>query len=209
MRRETAGVTESLLQAAKEEFLTYGFHDASMRRISAACGVSTNSIYTRFGDKSGLFTAIVQEAADGLMEMYMQSIQKATECPDMDHAIEEGNEGTDQVLAYIYRYKEEFQLLFCHSVGTEYEDYFDKLAAIEEQYYNIFAKQYANENATTAGIRLIRPRRQSKLAISTSSPIGVALDTTLSGRLCARNVSVAAEESITIFRIFPVPSVST
>ena len=84
MRRETAGVTESLLQAAKEEFLTYGFHDASMRRISAACGVSTNSIYTRFGDKSGLFTAIVQEAADGLMEMYMQSIQKATECPDMD-----------------------------------------------------------------------------------------------------------------------------
>ena len=43
MRRETAGVTESLLQAAKEEFLTYGFHDASMRRISAACGVSTNS----------------------------------------------------------------------------------------------------------------------------------------------------------------------
>lgn len=38
MRRETAGVTESLLQAAKEEFLTYGFHDASMRRISAACG---------------------------------------------------------------------------------------------------------------------------------------------------------------------------
>ena len=96
MRRETAGVTESLLQAAKEEFLTYGFHDASMRRISAACGVSTNSIYTRFGDKSGLFTAIVQEAADGLMEMYMQSIQKATECPDMDHAIEEGNEGTDR-----------------------------------------------------------------------------------------------------------------
>ena len=135
MRRETAGVTESLLQAAKEEFLTYGFYDASMRRISAACGVSTNSIYTRFGDKSGLFTAIVQEAADGLMEMYMQSIQKATECPDMDHAIEEGNEGTDQVLAYIYRYKEEFQLLFCHSVGTEYEDYFDKLAAIEERKY--------------------------------------------------------------------------
>ena len=30
MRRETAGVTESLLQAAKEEFLTYGFHDADI-----------------------------------------------------------------------------------------------------------------------------------------------------------------------------------
>lgn len=147
MRRETTGVTESLLQAAKEEFFTYGFHDASMRRISAVCGVSTNSIYTRFGDKSGLFTAIVQEAADGLMEMYTQSIQKATECPDMNQVIQEGNEGTNQVLAYIYRYKEEFQLLFCHSDGTEYEDYFDKLAAIEEKNYSIFAKKYAKENA--------------------------------------------------------------
>lgn len=147
MRHETVGVTESLLQAAKEEFLTYGFHDASMRRISAACGVSTNSIYTRFGDKSGLFTAIVQEAADGLMEMYMQSIQKATECQDIDHAIHEGDEGTNLVLAYIYQYKEEFQLLFCHSAGTEYEDFFDRLAATEEQYYNIFAKQYVRDNA--------------------------------------------------------------
>lgn len=147
MRHETVGVTESLLQAAKEEFLAYGFHDASMRRISAACGVSTNSIYTRFGDKSGLFHAIVQEAADGMMELYMQSIQKATECPDMEHAIQEGDEGTDQVLEYIYRYKEEFQLLFCHAAGTEYEDYFDKLAAIEEQYYKIFAKQYAKDGA--------------------------------------------------------------
>ena len=147
MRHETVGVTESLLQAAKEEFLTYGFHDASMRRISAACGVSTNSIYTRFGDKSGLFTAIVQEAADDLMEMYVQTMQKATECPDTNQVIQEGNEGTNQVLAYIYRYKEEFQLLFCHSEGTEYEDYFDKLAAIEEKNYSIFAKKYAKENA--------------------------------------------------------------
>lgn len=117
MRRETAGVTESLIQAAKEEFLTYGFHDASMRRISAACGVSTNSIYTRFGDKSGLFTALVQEAADGLMEMYMQSIQKAAESPDMKQVMQEGNEGTDQVLAYIYQHKEDFS--FCSVIRRE------------------------------------------------------------------------------------------
>ena len=98
MRRETKK-KKSLRQAGEVVFLTFGFLDASMRRISAACGVSSNSIYTRFGDKSGLFTAIVQEAADGLMEMYMQSIQKATECPVMDFAIEVGNEGTDLVVA--------------------------------------------------------------------------------------------------------------
>ena len=143
MRRETAGVTESLLESAKDEFLQYGFRDASMRRISAASGVSTNSIYTRFGDKAGLFRAIVQEAADGLMDIYLQSIGKAAEYQDVEQAIEEGDEGTDIVLKYIYRYKKEFQLIFCHSAGTEYEAYFDKLAAIEEEYYRTFARQYA------------------------------------------------------------------
>lgn len=45
MRKESAGVTEALLKSAQLEFLTHGFHDASLRRISAGSGVSTNSIY--------------------------------------------------------------------------------------------------------------------------------------------------------------------
>lgn len=44
MRKESAGVTEALLKSAQLEFLTHGFHDASLRRISAGSGVSTNSI---------------------------------------------------------------------------------------------------------------------------------------------------------------------
>ena len=64
-------------------------------------------------------------------------------------------------------------------------------------------------NATAAGIRHISPSRQSKNSIIASRPTGVANDTALSGRLCARNVSVAALESTTILRIFPVPCAPT
>jgi AcrR family transcriptional regulator len=63
MRKESAGVTEALLKSAEQEFLAHGFHDASLRRISAESGVSTNSIYTRFGDKAGLFETLVKPAA--------------------------------------------------------------------------------------------------------------------------------------------------
>lgn len=59
MRQESAGVTEALLDSARREFMEHGFHGASLRRISADSGVSTNSIYTRFGDKAGLFAAVV------------------------------------------------------------------------------------------------------------------------------------------------------
>lgn len=61
---------------ATEEFLEYGFTKASLRRIAGSSGVSTNSIYTRFKDKEGLFKAIVDDAAAGLMNIYLESIQK-------------------------------------------------------------------------------------------------------------------------------------
>lgn len=132
MRQETAGVTEALLESAKKEFLKYGFHNANLRRISADSGVSTNSIYTRFGDKAGLFSAVVKPAADGLMKMYLESIGASTEGCDTQDMISQGTEGTELVLKYIYDNFDVFKLIFCNSAGTEYEGYFDGLAQIEE-----------------------------------------------------------------------------
>lgn len=144
MRKESAGVTELLIETARREFLQYGFHDASLRRISSESGVSTNSIYTRFGDKSGLFTAVVKDAADGLMQIYLQSIEQAAGLSDAVSAEHAGDEGTEQVLKYIYEHIDAFKLIFCCSAGTEYEDFFDKLAAIEETFYKRFVAQHAD-----------------------------------------------------------------
>lgn len=113
MRRETKGVTETLLETAKKEFLKCGFRGASLRRISADSGVSTNSVYTRFGDKAGLFSAIVKPAADGLMDIYLESIRTAESKESISLAMEEGNEGTDRVLKYVYQNLDEFRLIFC------------------------------------------------------------------------------------------------
>lgn len=143
MRQETAGVTEALIESAKKEFLEHGFQNASLRRISADSGVSTNSIYTRFGDKSGLFSAVVKPAADGLMQIYLGSISNASESHSAATATNMGDEGTELVLKYIYDNFDAFRLIFCRSAGTEYEHYFDRLAEIEESYYSEFAAQYA------------------------------------------------------------------
>ena len=145
MRQETAGVTEALLKSAEKEFLKYGFHNANLRRISADSGVSTNSIYTRFGDKSGLFNARVMPAADGLMQIYLESIGEASECGDARAARGMGDDGTELVLKYIYDNFDAFRLIFCKSAGTEYEHYFDKLAEIEESYYRKFVRQFGKD----------------------------------------------------------------
>ena len=65
MASRIEGFDEKILSCAKEEFLEKGFMKASLRNISAKSEVSTNSIYTRFKDKEGLFSTIVKETADG------------------------------------------------------------------------------------------------------------------------------------------------
>ena len=62
MAKQKEGVYERVLECAKEEFLKKGFKDASLREIAKAAGTSTGSIYTRFGDKEGMFQELVEPA---------------------------------------------------------------------------------------------------------------------------------------------------
>ena len=63
--------TKRYFPAPKKEFLEKGYKDASLRIIAQEAGTSTGSIYTRFGDKEGLFEAIVAPAANQLTEMFL------------------------------------------------------------------------------------------------------------------------------------------
>ncbi len=145
MRQESAGVTEALLKSATNEFLKEGFLKASLRKISADSGVSTNSIYTRFKDKAGLFDAIVGKCAQGLMDIYLDCIKKASLSDDLSLANQEGGQGTNLVLEYVYQHLTEFKLIFCCSSGTKYEHFLDQLGEIEEAYYREFVKKYGKE----------------------------------------------------------------
>lgn len=140
MRSECKGVTQRLLASAKVEFMNYGFHDASLRRIAKSSAVSTNSIYTRFQDKEGLLDALVKEPADGLMIVYRESIKQVERIKSLKDMESEGVNGTDACLDFIYQNFDYFYIIFCRSEGTKYENYFDELAAIEEELYNKLAK---------------------------------------------------------------------
>ena len=52
--------------------MSKGFLDASLRTIAQEAGTSTGSIYTRFGDKEGLFRAIVEPVMDEFRAMFRE-----------------------------------------------------------------------------------------------------------------------------------------
>ena len=45
MARDKSAHHEKIIAAAREEFMTYGFTDASMRRIAAAADMSVAGLY--------------------------------------------------------------------------------------------------------------------------------------------------------------------
>ena len=133
MAKQIEGVGERILACAKEEFLEKGYTDASLRTIAAAAETSTNSIYVRFGDKEGLFSAIVEPVLSEMVERFLK-IQETFH--HMDRAAqaarmpEYADGGTAELVGYMYDHLDEFRLLLDASYGTRFHNFVDQLVRI-------------------------------------------------------------------------------
>src|SRR5699024_2363966 len=92
MAKRTAGVTEKLMECAKEEFLLNGYENTSLRTIAEKAGSSKGAIYIRYPDKESMYRSLVQPAADGFCELLQSVLNQFTTMP--------GNEQTQQMLRY-------------------------------------------------------------------------------------------------------------
>lgn len=62
-RQLSPGKAEAILAGAMQEFLAHGYAATSMDKVAKAARVSKATVYSHFGDKEGLFTALVQNMA--------------------------------------------------------------------------------------------------------------------------------------------------
>lgn len=63
-RSKSIEKTEAILEGAMKEFLAHGYAGSSMDRVAKAAGVSKATVYSHFGDKEGLFNALIQGLAE-------------------------------------------------------------------------------------------------------------------------------------------------
>lgn len=61
-------VREALLDGARQLFLARGFASVTIREIARAAGTSTAAIHYHFGDKLGLYRAMLEEAIAPVLE---------------------------------------------------------------------------------------------------------------------------------------------
>lgn len=137
MAKQIEGVAERILSCAKAEFLDKGYTDASLRTIAAAAETSTNSIYVRFQDKEGFFSAIVEPVLNEMIERFvkiqetfhrMDRAEQAAQMPDY------ADGGTMELVEYMYDHLDEFRLLLDASYGTRFHNFVDELVRIEVEY---------------------------------------------------------------------------
>lgn len=146
------GVYERIVSSAKEEFLEKGYSDASLRTIATKAETTTGSIYSRFGGKEGLFSAIVEPTAQHVINMFMNTQEEfhAVESDMQPQLMEKYvHSGMSEILDYIYDNFEEFQLLLDSSYGTKFQDFVERLVEIETEYTYKYmeATDVNNENS--------------------------------------------------------------
>jgi AcrR family transcriptional regulator len=77
-------VRAALLQGARRLFLKHGFADVSTRQIAAAAGTTSAMIHYYFGDKLGLYRAMIEDAMQPLITSLQRLEQAGGEPPDLD-----------------------------------------------------------------------------------------------------------------------------
>ncbi len=125
---------EKIIAAAEKEFLTYGFADASMRRIAAAAGMSASGLYKHFASKEEMFSALVEPAYQGLVALFRQEARDQEQFIGTgDLSVWETNNDARLAVSCIYDHLDAFRLIICKSQGTKYESFLHDLAMLEEK----------------------------------------------------------------------------
>lgn len=137
MSKQVKDVSEKIETCAKREFLEKGYVDASLRTIAAEADTTTGSIYSRYGGKEGLFSAIVEPAAEEFTEKFV-SVQERFHATDPDKQAEIldefTKEGMEMLVEYMYDHFDKFKLLVNCAYGTRFQNFVEHLVDIETEY---------------------------------------------------------------------------
>lgn len=137
MAKQIAGVYENVLACARDEFLARGFERASLRQIAQNAGTSTGSIYTRFGDKHGLFDALVADAAQNLMDWFRsehEAFAALSPAEQRTGSFRYSDERMPRFIEYVYDHYDAFKLVLTCAEGTRYKDFVHEFVLIDVRY---------------------------------------------------------------------------
>ena len=152
MAKRVAGVTEKLMECAKEEFLANGYENASLRIIAEKAGSSKGAIYIRYPDKESLYRSLVQPAADGFCELLQSVLSGFTTMPGNEQTqqmLRYSNDGFPKVVDYLYDHFDEFKLLLTSGENSVYQEFIHRVVELDTECTVKYIKASGNDAITS------------------------------------------------------------
>ena len=73
---KNGGNPQKLIEVARRAFAEYGYADTSMDKLTAEAGLTRGALYHHFGDKKGLFAAVVDQIDSEMAEYAGQHLEQ-------------------------------------------------------------------------------------------------------------------------------------
>lgn len=145
---------EAILLAARKEFISKGFKEASMRTIAKEAGVSLSNIYNYFTNKDALFQVIVRPAKEELFSFVKDQHTEEAFNFELQSTFSYQEKSIDIYIELIDRYREELHLLLYQSEGSSMkhfrEEFTNHLDKVNEDYMTLIKEHYPHINEISA-----------------------------------------------------------
>ena len=111
-----------------------GFLNASLRNIVKNAGVTTGAFYRYYDSKEALFSALVDEHAHYILDLFNNTIDDFEKLPgnaQTERMIDTSGNYLAILLDYVYDHYDAFKLLITRAEGTSYADFVHQLVVRE------------------------------------------------------------------------------
>ena len=115
---------DKITNAARREFMKYGFRQASLHRLADSAGITTGALYTRYKSKDELFCSLIADlmtligSRSAAVPEHYYAAQKSRSADDFSAAMEFEKRCYIELL---FAHYEECTLFFCKSDGSSIE----------------------------------------------------------------------------------------
>ena len=127
MPRDKTANHVKILAAARDEFMEYGYGNASMRRIGERCGMTAAGLYRHCRDKEDLFREVVTPSVKRIDDWQKAHIGRSIKALESDEVDLFKDSEIDMMRDIIYPNMEEYRLLLTKAQGTPYENFLHDL----------------------------------------------------------------------------------
>ena len=147
-----------IIQAARAEFLEFGFQKASLHKIAQRAGITTGALYTRYKSKDDLFCSLVYPTLQQLGPQIgpIQALYEKAHTLRTPEALLAAIRAEEKLyLDLLFENYDTCVLFFCKSAGSSLEQSMNRMMAEKARQTVEFFRSMARQDLDFAGVELI------------------------------------------------------